>query len=208
MLLSTLLVLMVAKQMASHLAPPANASANYKDLYQECRCADNIARLCHQLQTEGAKMSKFKVIYALPSKYTYDTPFREQTRGTRCYWNFHVLLLDAANMKVYDFGTTLGFPVDFKKYLKATWPSSGGTRRMYYAQLRVIPAGYYLKMWIKFGNYKAHSDRGGCKKWWDFVDYCLKSGIEGPGKEYPNVEVMYASLTWESLDGKRFYTVA
>lgn len=118
--------------------------------YTPLFCEENIWHLARHMLTAGYAPSTLHVLF-LSNAHQQLVMFNQQRAAGRGYvvWDYHVVL--QSGEQVYDFDTSLSFPVDARQYFLFSFPSQSALAQRYRGQLRRIPAVAYVE--------RFHSDR-------------------------------------------------
>lgn len=111
--------------------------------YTPLFCEENIWQLARRLLAEGTPPDDLWVLFfSNPDKQL--VMLKQQRSGEYGYvvWDYHVVL-QAADM-IYDFDTTLQFPVNANDYLQQSFPNQRTLRERYRGWVRRIPARTFL----------------------------------------------------------------
>ncbi|XP_066909061.1 protein N-terminal glutamine amidohydrolase isoform X2 [Halyomorpha halys] len=125
---------------------PSAADCFYTSHY----CEENVWKLCELIsQKKSDFLDHCHCVFV--SNDSKVTPLWHQKVGSGddffVAWDYHVFLVckSAPFIKVYDFDTTLGFPVSFSDYMEKAIGLETNMVPKYRRFFRVIPASEYLK---------------------------------------------------------------
>lgn len=108
--------------------------------YQSCFCEENIWWLCHK--PELATLEQLVLVISNQSR-RIGMAFQQQggAHGI-CVWDYHVVLLVRDHdWWVYDFDSSLPFPVPAKRYLALSFPRS--LEQLYQPSFRLVRGDVY-----------------------------------------------------------------
>ncbi|UJR25111.1 hypothetical protein I4U23_006470 [Adineta vaga] len=127
-------------------------------VYTSCYCEENIWKLCESWKENDP--NHFNNLYAVfISNQHRQIPMWEQKSSIRddhlVIWDYHVILVDKSSSpaNIYDFDSTLSFPVSVNNYLQLVVRDEKNLLRKYHRRFRVIPAQEYLD---KFASDRSH----------------------------------------------------
>lgn len=113
--------------------------------YTENYCEENIWQLC---QHPELKDYIKKVLFISNENKNCAFHFQKSVSGeTVVWWDYHVILLASKEHEdlVYDFDSTLGYPIEFKEYLRKTFPLSNGQDLSNQAQFKSIASEIFVQ---------------------------------------------------------------
>lgn len=122
--------------------------------YTPLFCEENIWHLARALLDDGHPADRLWVlILSNPARQVALFRQRADDGDGFVVWDYHVVLLarDAEGERIYDFDTTLPFPVERRRYFAETFPATEEIPPPLRARVRRIPAAAYL--------HRLHSDR-------------------------------------------------
>jgi len=131
-------------------------------LYTSLFCEENIWQLARRLLAEGAAPDTLRVLFI--SNPDHQVVMLKQRRaGEQGYvvWDYHVVLQAAE--QIYDFDTTLPFPVSAIDYFLDSFPNQSALAEQYRAWVRCVPAQSFIE--------RFYSDRSHMEGVADEVDF-------------------------------------
>lgn len=135
-------------------------SDNY--LYSSLFCEENIWQLARRLLAEGAAPDTLRVLFISNPQHQV-VMLKQRRAGEQGYvvWDYHVVL--QAGEQIYDFDTTLPFPVNATDYFLDSFPDQFALAETYRAWVRCIPAEDFIECF--------YSDRSHMESVADEVDF-------------------------------------
>lgn len=115
-----------------------------KHLYTPLFCEENIWQLAKRLLADGAEPATLWVLF-ISNPERHVVMLRQRRAGVQGYvvWDYHVVL--QAGERIYDFDTTLPFPVNVSDYFLNSFPDQALLEEPFRAWVRRIPAQTFLE---------------------------------------------------------------
>jgi len=112
--------------------------------YTALFCEENIWQLARRRLAEGAAPDTLRVLF-ISNPQRQVVMLRQVRAGDEGYvvWDYHVVLQDAG--LIYDFDTTLPFPVNAIDYFLDSFPNQSALAEQYRAWVRFIPAQSFVE---------------------------------------------------------------
>jgi len=113
-------------------------------LYTPLFCEENIWQLARRLLDEGAAPDTLWVLF-ISNPERRVVMLRQRRAGAQGYvvWDYHVVL--QVGERIYDFDTTLPFPVNVRDYFLNSFPEQSSLSEPFRAWVRCIPAQTFLE---------------------------------------------------------------
>ncbi|XP_040580352.1 protein N-terminal glutamine amidohydrolase [Lepeophtheirus salmonis] len=115
---------------------------NYTAYY----CEENIWRLCEKLIQSGGNLKAIFISNDRKAAPLWNQRLSDPLRNEGAVlWEYHVIALDGDSRIIYDFDSSIGFKVNFDKYVEMTFHPEWELDPIFQQKFRVIPAEVYLK---------------------------------------------------------------
>lgn len=118
-------------------------------------CEENIWHLADDLAKRNSLSANSFVLF-LFNEYDYYIAVKNQRAfetGTIGCWDYHVVLLDADNGRVFDLDTRLDCPASIEEYFAATFPDQSRLLFEYKTTVRSVPIAEYIN---RFSSDREH----------------------------------------------------
>jgi len=168
--------------------------------YASCFCEENIWQLANEL-TSRKLLSENSFVLLLFNEHEFIAVQNQKAfpPGEVGFWDYHVILLDQDNDRLFDLDTRLIYPCPVKEYFQETFPNQSTLPAEFRTMVRCVPVAEYLDRFSSDRQHMIDAQGNPIQEFpeWDKIisdnpiwlfDYLKANEVSGSASDFSSVD--------------------